>query len=66
VTQAFHRAVVQVDMGQLDQVLRQRIHVNAEAVVLGGDGALACLQVPYWLVPAPVAELEFICVRAEG
>src|SRR5260370_34155512 len=64
--QAFQRAVVQVDVGELDLALLQRIRVNREIVIVGGDLDLAGVELLHRMVSAVVSEFEFESLAAES
>src|SRR4030095_5784878 len=58
VAKAFNGAVVQVQMR--DRYIRgQRIRVDGEAMILGGDLDLARIELLHGVVGAAVAELQF-------
>jgi len=66
VAQAFERLVVQVNMGQLDLVGVDRVGIDGEVVVVGGDLHLAVGRVLYRVVAAVVAELQFVSTPAQS
>ena len=65
VADAFDRAVIQIDAGDLHIVVSGLI-VHREPVVLGSDLHLALAQVHDRLVTAVMAEPEFIGFTAES
>src|ERR1035437_5164451 len=64
--QAFERLVIQVDMGQLNFTVGQRIRIDGEVVVVRGDLNLPSLQLFYRMVPAVVPKLQLESLAAEG
>ncbi len=66
VTESLERLVVQVDVGDLDRLLRQAVDVDDEPVVLRGDLDRARLQVFHRVVGAVMAELELGGPAAQG
>lgn len=60
VFEAGARAIVQVRVAKADFLILERRGVDGEAVVLGGDLDLADGILKHGLVPAPMAELQFI------
>ena len=65
VPQAFERLVVQVYVRQLDFRLRQRIGIDGEVVVVGGDLDFAGIQLLDRMVAAVMPEFEFESFAAE-
>ena len=65
VANTFHCAVVQVDVADLESVLKA-IRVDGIAVVLGGDMHPSGGQFLDRVVAAAVAELELESIAAEG
>ena len=61
---SFVRVIVEIQMCQLDVLLGQGIHIDAETVVLAGDFDLAGAEVLDRVVGATVAELELISLGA--
>ena len=64
--ETLERLVVQVDVGDLDRLLRQAVDVDDEPVVLGGDLDCARLQVFHRVVGAVMTELELGGPAAQG
>ena len=64
VAKAGDGVVVEVYVRYLD-IGGQRIGVDREAVIMGGDLDLAGSQVFYWLVAAAVAEFHLVGFRTE-
>ena len=62
---AFVGIIVEVQVGQLDVLAFQGVHIDAETVVLAGDFDVACHEVLDRVVGAPVAELELVSFGAE-
>ena len=60
------RVVVEVQVRQFDVLIRKRVHIDAEAVVLAGDFDLAGLEILDGVVGAAVAKLELVSLGAEG
>src|SRR3989440_7833952 len=60
------RAVVEVDVRGLPAVAGDRLGLDREPVVLGGDLGLVRDQVLHRMVCAVVAELELVCAAAAG
>jgi hypothetical protein len=61
VADALHGVVVQVDVGHLDRIGIQTIHIHGKPMILGGDFHLAGDQVLDRLVGSPVAEFQLVC-----
>ena len=59
VAHAFERLVVQVQVRQFDFALRERVRIDGEVVVVGGDFYFAGLQPLYWMVAAVMSEFQF-------
>src|ERR1035437_10397449 len=66
VPQSLERLVIQVDMGQLNFTVGQRIRIDGEVVVVRGDLDLSGLQLFYRMVPAVVPKLQLESLAAEG
>ena len=66
VEQAFERLVVQVHVGEFDFALRERVGIDGEIVVVGGDLDLAGVQLLDRMIAAVVSEFEFESLAAEG
>ena len=64
VTEARHRVVVEIDVGDLD-FGRQRFGVDGESVIVRSDLDLAGGEIFYRLVSAAMPELEFVSFAAE-
>src|SRR5436305_12521819 len=58
VAHSFHGVVVQIDVADLD-ILRKRLGIDREPVILRRDRDPAALQIFYRLVRAAMPELEF-------
>src|SRR5262249_7436262 len=65
VAQAFERVVVQIDVGQLDIALLERIGIDSEVVVVRGDLNLAALKAFHRMIAAVVPELQLVCPATE-
>ena len=65
VADAFDGVVVEVHVGQL-HVVRQRVRVDGEGVVLAGDLDAAGEDVAHRVVRAVVAELHLLGLGAQG
>ena len=63
---ALKAVVIEIDMGEFDFILIQRIEINAEPMILGGDFDPAGGQVLYRLIDTPMAEFQFIGFTAES
>ena len=64
--ETFERVVVEVHVGELHVLARQRVEVYTEAVVLAGDLDLAGAKVLDRMVGAAMAELELVRRAAQG
>ena len=58
VAHAFERIVVEIHVGQFDLALRERVGIDGEVMVVGGDFDLAADQLLYWMIPAVVTEFQ--------
>ena len=56
----FHGFVIEINMSQLDFVLRQRVDINRKAMILTGDFNFLCKQIHHGMVSSPVAKFEFV------
>src|SRR5438477_11494715 len=65
VTQALERRVVRVRVRQFDFVLRQRVGIYGEVMVVRGDLDLPGVQLLHRMIAAVVPELEFESLAAE-
>src|SRR5271165_3184904 len=65
VAQAFERVVVQIDVGEFDFAVRERIGVDGEVVIVCRDLDLPRLQLLYRMIPAMVAELQLESFAAQ-
>ena len=66
VAQAFECLVVQVHVREFDFGLRQRVGIDGEVVVVGGDLDFAGVQLLHRMIAAVVSEFEFESFAAEG
>src|SRR6202521_5951748 len=64
--EAFQGLVVEIDVGDLDVVLAERVGVDGEAMVLGCDLDPAVTQILDRMIAAAVAELQLVGLSAEG
>src|SRR5579862_7332872 len=63
--QAFECLVVQVDMGQLNFAVGQRIWINGKIMVVRGDLDLPGLQLLYRMIAAMMSKFQLECFAAE-
>ena len=64
--QALERIVVQVDVGQINFALLQRVGIDGEVVVVRGDLDLAGCQLLDRMIAAVVSELQLVGLAAQG
>jgi hypothetical protein len=69
VPNAFHRSVVEIDVGDL-QIARpgdgSLLALNRESVVLRRYKYLSCTEIAYWMVTTPMAIGQFDRLSSEG
>ncbi len=64
--QALERAVVQVDVSELDFALVDRVRIDSIIVVVRSDLHLAGLRLLYGMVPSMMSKLEFVSLAAKS
>ena len=64
--QTLKSIVVQVDVGLQDFRVFERIRIDGKVVIVRRDLDLAGFKLLYRMVPAVMAELEFVCLAAKG
>src|SRR5262245_43637568 len=66
VLEAFHRVVIQVNVGDLHVIQIQTVRINRETMILRRDLDLISRQIEDRMIAAMMSELEFVCPAAQS